>query len=154
MQHKPSQDASRIKGLHHAGLSVSDLDRSIAFYCDLLGMRLLRQDAFQPGSLDRITALPGARGRSAMLQAGAQYLELFEFATPTPRPRDVSAPVCDHGISHVCVEVTDLEGAYRRLSEAGVRFHCPPQAFAHMKATYARDPDGNVVELLEIPASA
>jgi catechol 2,3-dioxygenase-like lactoylglutathione lyase family enzyme len=51
------------------------------------------------------------------------------------------------------VEVDDLDKECRRLLAAGVRFHCEPLAFsAAEKATYARDPDGNVFELLETTA--
>ena len=138
-----------IKGLHHAGLSVKDLDRSIQFYC-LLGMELLRRGVWEGGPMDPITELTGTRGRSAMLSVGAQHLELFEFAAPTGRPADPARPVCDHGITHFCIEVADVESEYRRLAVAGVRFHCAPQEFKGAKATYARDPDGNVVELVQL----
>lgn len=67
-----------IKGFHHAGVSVHDLDRSIEFYRNL-GMELLGRSVFEGGSMDLITALRGTRGRSAMLKAGDQHLELFEF---------------------------------------------------------------------------
>src|SRR5437868_5845712 len=140
-----------IKGLHHAGISVRDLDRSIEFYCGLLGMELLAQDAFGGQAMDRITRLTGARGRGAMLRAGGQQVELFEFAVPAPKLQDSARPVCDHGISHVCIEVNDLPAEYERLKASGVEFHCAPQHFGDMQATYARDPDGNVVELLQIP---
>lgn len=142
-----------IKGLHHAGISVKDLDRSVAFYCDILGMELLRQGDFNGGSMDRITALTNTRGRAAMLRVGQQYLELFEFALPTPMSPDHRRPMCDHGISHFCIEVTNIEQEFERLKAAGVEFHCTPQIFGSMRATYARDPDGNALELLETSAS-
>lgn len=144
-----SSSGSMLKGLHHAALSVVDLDRSIEFYCGLLGMELVRQGNFG-GELDTITALRGARGRGAMLRVGAQHLELFEFSNPPPASTGRSKPVCDHGISHFCIEVVDIERECRRLEALGVEFHCPPQPFGDMKATYARDPDGNVIELLEL----
>lgn len=142
-----------IKGIHHPGISVGNLDRSIEFYCGTLGMRLLRRGAFDGGAMDRITGLAGTRGRSAMLAAGGQHVELFEFAAPEPHQVSAQRRVCDHGISHFCVEVANLHQEYERLKSAGVKFHCPPQAFGKMLATYARDPDGNVIELLEIPDS-
>jgi catechol 2,3-dioxygenase-like lactoylglutathione lyase family enzyme len=62
--------------------------------------------------------------------------------------------VCDPGITHLCFDVTDLDQEYERLSEAGMTFHCPPQdAFAGVRTTYGRDPDGNVVELQEVPGA-
>ncbi len=57
----------------------------------------------------------------------------------------------EHGITHICLDVTDVDAEYERLQAAGVTFHCPPQEFAGVsKVTYARDPDGNVIELQEI----
>jgi catechol 2,3-dioxygenase-like lactoylglutathione lyase family enzyme len=58
--------------------------------------------------------------------------------------------VCDHGITHIALDVRDIHAEYERLSAAGMRFHCPPLDMGGIKATYGRDPDGNVVELQEI----
>jgi catechol 2,3-dioxygenase-like lactoylglutathione lyase family enzyme len=138
-----------IKGVHHAAISVRDLDRSIEFYCGLLGMQALHRADFAGSAMERITQLPGTRGRAAMLRVGAQHLELFEFAVPQPRARVERRAVCEFGISHFCLEVADIETEYERLKAAGVEFHCAPQPFGPSKATYARDPDGNVFELLE-----
>jgi catechol 2,3-dioxygenase-like lactoylglutathione lyase family enzyme len=140
-----------INGIHHVGISVSDLDRSIEFYCEILGMEMLGQASFGGEIMDHITGLTGTRGHSAMLRAGAQHLELFEFAAPAAKPNDHLRPVCDHGISHFCMEVRNIQVEYERLKVRGVEFHCPPQPFGNMRATYARDPDGNVFELLEAP---
>ena len=77
--------------------------------------------------------------------------ELFQYATPQPHPSDSNRPVCDHGITHLCLQVTDIDAEYARLKAAGMRFHCPPQEYTSgLWATYGRDPDGNVVELLEV----
>lgn len=143
-----------IKGLHHAAISVQDLDRSIEFYCGLLGMHVEAQGPFGGDVMDRITGLSGARGRSAMLRAGDLRLEVFEFSSPVPVPCTSVRPVNDHGISHFCIVVADLQSEYERLRSAGVGFHCAPQPFGHMSATYGRDPDGNVFELLEIAQSS
>jgi glyoxylase I family protein len=140
-----------IKGIHHVALSVSDIDRSIRFYCDLLGMQLLRRGEFAQGAMDRITRLRGTRGRSAMLRAGGQHIELFEFAAPQPKAMASDREVCDHGITHFCIHVERVQEEYERLRAAGVEFNCAPQAFGVMWATYGHDPDGNIFELLEIP---
>ena len=48
------------------------------------------------------------------------------------------------------VNVTDIAAEYARLKAAGMVFHCPPQTRSGLRVTYGRDPDGNVVELLEV----
>ena len=59
-------------------------------------------------------------------------------------------PVNNHGHTHVCVDVTNIEDAYKTLLQNGVEFHAPPQDFGQVKATYGRDCDGNVFEIQEI----
>lgn len=139
-----------ITTINHVGISVANMDRSIGFYRDVLGMQLVRQRTFSGEQYENILGLEGARGKLALLQAGSMRLELFEFSSPSPKPGDPMRAVCDHGITHFCIEVSDIDGSYERLQAAGVAFHCPPLGFATGRATYGRDPDGNVFELLEL----
>jgi catechol 2,3-dioxygenase-like lactoylglutathione lyase family enzyme len=140
-----------MTGLNHVGLSVEDLDRSIAFYRDLFGMEVVAQKIFEGEQYAAILALAGARGRVALLKAPNLQIELFEFEQPVPQPQQRTRPVCDRGITHFCVVVADIDSDYARMTAAGVRFHCPPLLFARAraKATYGRDPDGNVFELVQ-----
>ena len=139
--------------LSHVGLSVVDLDRSIAFYRRVFNMRVGVEGGFGGAPYESVLALQGASGRAALLESddGALQIELFEFAAPAPRPADRKRRVCDHGLTHFCVEVNDIASEYRRMKEAGVTFHCEPRVFepSGSKATYGRDPDGNVFELWE-----
>lgn len=134
----------------HVGMSVTDLGRSIAFYRDVLGMEHVETEAFSGPRYSAILGLRDVRGSLAILRGGGLELELFQFDSPMPRTRSPDEPVCEYGISHFCIRVEDIEDAYRRMSAAGVRFHCPPLSFGEAgTATYARDPDGNVIELLQ-----
>lgn len=140
-----------IEGILHVGISVSSLERSLAFYRDLFGMEVLIDKPFAGEVHENIIGLPGTHGNVAILKRGSLQLELFEFHHPTPKPGDANRPACDHGITHFCMQVTDIEGEYARLEAAGVRFHCPPQYYQGKAiATYGRDPDGNIFELLEV----
>lgn len=140
-----------IKGMNHVGISVSSLDRSIEFYRDLLGMKVVVRSMFGGDKYEAVLGLKGARGEAALLRLGDIQVELFQFESPAPKPGNRTRPVCDHGITHFCLQVTDLRGEYERLSAAGVVFHCPPQEFVgNAITTYGRDPDGNVFELLEL----
>jgi catechol 2,3-dioxygenase-like lactoylglutathione lyase family enzyme len=143
--------AAMIKGFHHVGVSVADIDRSIRFYRDVLEMEQACPVFPFGGPLyDQIMALPEAKGRMCVMAKGSLQLELFEFAQPRPAPKDPDYSVADCGLTHFGVEVADIEGAYARMVAAGVRFHAPVLQFqGGMKALYARDPDGNVFELVE-----
>ena len=147
-----------IRGIHHDAISTGDLQRALAFYRDLLGFEMVFEGGWPAGVevADNITCLPGSSAQLAMLRAGNAFIELFQFASPAPSPGDPNRPVCDHGITHICLDVTDVDAEYERLTAAGMRFHCPPQDLGGSRVTYGRDPDGNVVELQEVldPASA
>jgi catechol 2,3-dioxygenase-like lactoylglutathione lyase family enzyme len=139
-----------IKGVHHVAISTPDLDRLAAFYCEQLGFERIFEAAWEPGNpaADAVTGLSGSAARTAMLRAANLYLELFEFAAPEPRLADARRPVCDHGITHLCLLVDDVEAACERV---GMAFHSAPQDLGGgVRTVYGRDPDGNVVELKEL----
>lgn len=140
-----------LKGFHHAAISTPDLDRSLRFYRELFGCTVVREFGWPAGipEADALTGLRNSSARAVMLRLGDSYLEIFEFSSPTPRPGDPDRPACDHGITHICLEVRDSQAEYARLKAAGMRFHAPPQAQDGGFVTYGRDPDGNIVELLE-----
>jgi catechol 2,3-dioxygenase-like lactoylglutathione lyase family enzyme len=85
-----------------------------------------------------------------MLRRGDSMLELFEFSFPDPRPQAASRPACDHGFTHVCFLVEDVAAEQARCEAAGMRFHSKPASAGGLAFTYGRDPDGNVVELLQL----
>ena len=145
-----------IRGVHHTAISTGNLERALAFYRDLLGFEVLSEFSWPVGTevADHITGLKGSSARAAMLRAGNLMLELFQYETPAPKPGDPVRPVCDHGITHLCLDVTDLDAEYDRLKGAGMSFHCPPQDLGpDVRTTYGRDPDGTVIELQEITSS-
>jgi catechol 2,3-dioxygenase-like lactoylglutathione lyase family enzyme len=142
-----------IRGIHHTAISTGNLERALGFYRDLLGFEVISEFAWPAGSelADQITGLEGSSAKAAMLRAGNAHIELFEYGSPPPRPGDEARPVNDHGITHICVDVVDVDAEYERLVAAGMRFHCPPQYLGpDVRTTYGRDPDGNVIELQEI----
>jgi catechol 2,3-dioxygenase-like lactoylglutathione lyase family enzyme len=143
-----------IVGKHHVAISTPDLERLHAFYRDVMGLETVFEMKWEPGEIevaDKITGLKGSSARAVMMRCGNAYVELFQYRTPKPRMSDPDRPVCDHGITHLCLDVKDLDAEYARLSALGMRFHCSPQIVGEgCRTTYGRDPDGNVVELQEL----
>ena len=135
---------------NHIGISVTDIDRSIAFYHDMLGMEpLCEVFPFGGPDYEAIMDVPGATGRMCMIGKDNLQLELFEFTSS--KAKDAEYPVSDRGYSHFGVVVEDVAGTYEKLRAAGVRIHSPVITFngGSMKAIYCRDPDGNVFEIME-----
>ncbi len=138
-----------ITGLEHAALSVSDLDRSLTFYRDRLGMAVVRViEPGEAGDLGRIVGMKGARARIAHLERGGMMLELFEYVEPRGRPDRDDRTQADLGFSHVGFRSTDVVGDYRRLCAEGVRFLGAPVEFRPgVWVVYFRGPDGEICEL-------
>ena len=142
-----------VLGFHHAAISRPDIDRLVAFYKDLFGFETAYEDAWDPGveAYDRMMALEGTAARIVMLRTGNSFLEFFQFSSPEPKPQVGDRPVVDHGITHICIAVDDAVAECARLEAAGLRLHTPPgNDPSAVRGTYARDPDGNVVEILEV----
>lgn len=144
-----------IRGIHHVAISTPDIERILGFYRDLLGFEEIGRVTWGTGAaeIDRVLDVPDTAGTSVMLKAGNTCIEIFQFANPEPAPMTPRRPVIDHGHTHMCIDVTDIDAVYAKLSAAGIEFHCPVQYFTgemHLKATYGRDPDGNVFEIQEL----
>ena len=145
-----------IRGIHHVAISTGDIDRLIAFYRDVIGMEVARESSWPVGSgrIDALVGLPDSSARTATLRMGNAYLELFQYLTPSGAPQSIDRPVADHGYTHFCLDVVDIDAEYERLAAEGMAFHCPPPpapsiGSGSLRSTYGRDPDGNVVELQE-----
>jgi catechol 2,3-dioxygenase-like lactoylglutathione lyase family enzyme len=147
---------SEAQRLHHTGYTVSDLDRSLAFYRDLLGCEVVATQEKQGGYLAAIVGYPDAHVRMAHLRApeSDHIIELFQYLAPTPgrsrlEPRNV-------GTAHMCFIVADLRATYERLLAAGVEFFSPPVEVdtginKGGLALYLHDPDGIPMELFQPP---
>ena len=129
--------------LHHTGLSVPDLDRSLDWYCETFGFT--RGFAFE---------IPQARMRGAFaVGPNGVAVELIERAGSLPgaQPADPPAANAVRGYNHICLAVADLDGTYLRVVAAGARAVWDPRASPEpgVRMAYVADPDGNLIELIE-----
>jgi len=143
-----------IKGFHHAAISTPDLQRCIRFYTETIGGEVAWEFGWDRGTpeADAVTGLTDSATRAAMLKIGNSFLEVFEYSSPAPTARETLRPVNEHGITHICLEVTDISAEYERLKSCGVPFNTEPMAQEGSSMVYGRDPDGNVIELIEFTA--
>lgn len=147
-----------IRGIHHMAISTPDLDRLVAFYTDVVGFETVMDTAWNDRPLvDRMIGLSGSAARQVMLRAGNAHLELFEYSSPESVPARPERNPADHGYTHICLDVTDIDAEHERLSAKGMTFHSTPPTTEDMgggpprlRAIYGRDPDGNIVELQEV----
>lgn len=138
-----------ITALEHVGLSVGDLDRSIAFYRDVLGFSVVRVLEVPPAMrLGDVVGLPPCTARIAHLTLGPAMLELFEYRDPRGRPVPPDWTHADHGFNHVGLTSTDTRADWQRLCGRGVEFVGEPLEFRPgVWIVYFRGPDGEICEL-------
>jgi catechol 2,3-dioxygenase-like lactoylglutathione lyase family enzyme len=142
-----------INGVHHVSIATNDLDGMLAFYADLLGLSVRRRAAMEPANpaFQTVVGIKDAHLHGAWLRGGNVEIEFFQYTQPVGRPLP-ARPACDAGIRHICFDVTDIHAEYARLRAVGIEFLSEPQHIttAGVWSVYARDPDGNIVELQEI----
>jgi catechol 2,3-dioxygenase-like lactoylglutathione lyase family enzyme len=145
-----------IQRVHHTGIIVADLERSIAFYHDVLGLDFANEPSpvFDDPALGRGVGVPGAALRQVTLKAGDHQLELLEYRAP-PSPIDAPMPQNALGSHHVAFHVDDIDARVRELEAKGVRFLSEVNVvdegvLAGWRWVYFTDPDGITLELVEV----
>jgi catechol 2,3-dioxygenase-like lactoylglutathione lyase family enzyme len=137
----------------HVGLTVSDLDASIAFYQDVVGMRLSTRLETGGPWFDALTRNRDAAIEVAMLELGQMTLQLVRYHRAGGAP----APVAHNrpGSPHLSIEVDDVETRYAAITATGR--HHPTDIVdilgAGIRSFYVEDPDGVPVEFLQMPAA-
>jgi lactoylglutathione lyase len=146
-----------VTGFFHAGVTVSDMDESLRFYRDVLGLELL-SDGFTGGpSAATIWGLEPGKVRIVFLGVPGSdtVIELFDFSEVERHPASARPP--DFGAGHMCLYVDDADAVHARAVQAGFRgradhvVEITQGAHRGAKAVYLKDPDGYHVELYEKP---
>ncbi len=151
-----------IRGVHHIGMSVPDIDVARRFYVELLGAEEISATEWEPGNdwIDSVVALKGSAARTFIARLKNVQIECFEYLSPRSPEVEEARPVNLFGYTHIGFEVDDVQATYERMVEAGLTFHAPPDLTmittdedgrkAGFSATYGRDFFGNVFEIMEI----
>jgi catechol 2,3-dioxygenase-like lactoylglutathione lyase family enzyme len=147
----------RILGVNHTGITVSNLERSLAFWRDVLGFELSHR-AHQTGKLaSEITGVAGAEISLAVLKGYGHKIELLEYSGPAERKHFSPRP-CDLGSLHVALLVDNLESVLAKIAQSGWQAAGEPQTLtvgpnAGKRVVYVRDSDGTTIEFMQPPAA-
>ena len=153
-----SMSELRIISADHTGITVSNLERSLAFWRDVLGFEFSHA-AHQKGELaQEITGIEGAEIKLAVLKTpGGHKIELLEYLAPADR-RPSNLRPCDVGSVHVALLVEDLEAVLAQIAVSGWKAAGKPQALktgpnAGKRVVYVHDPDGTTIEFMQVRAA-
>ena len=145
-----------IAAADHTGITVTDLERSLAFWRDVLGFELSHR-AHQTGELaSEITGVAGAEILIAVLKTPMGHkIELLEYLAPPDR-KHVSPRPCDVGSVHIALTVDDLDAVLTAIGPFGWKVEGQPQTLqsgpnAGKRVVYVRDPDGTTIEFMQPP---
>lgn len=147
-----------LKNVCHIGLTVSNLQNSINFYKDILGLSYVGKMTMSGENTETLFNMKNCFARIGYLTCAEQIsgpsIELIEFVNP--KAKKVKPALNTTSISEICFTVTDIDAVYETLLSKGVEFISPPQyfdftpdGFSKSKAVYFKDPDGIILELLE-----
>lgn len=139
----------------HTGITVSDLDRSIAFYQDILGFEVSEKVFCSGEMFENITGVPGLEMEVVFVRAPGHIVELLCFRKPENRGRS-TLRTCDSGFMHIAFKVKDIERVVEAVRAGGFEAVGPIQTATEgppmgLRVVYVRDPDGVVLELIEEP---
>src|SRR5947207_13184562 len=140
----------------HTGITVSNLERSLEFWRDVLGFEF-SHSAHQKGDLaQEITGVDGAEIKLAVLKTpGGHNIELLQYLAPADHKRATLRP-CDVGSVHLALLVNDLDAVLAQIAASGSEAAGKPQTLskgpnAGKRVVYVRDPDGTTIEFMQPP---
>ena len=141
-----------IKCLGHVGLGVSDMDRSLAFYRDLLGMEIIMDLDISDDRIAKVIGVPGAKCHIVHLKLGDNVLELFQYFNPVGKNRTKELQQYDQCFTHIGFEIDDFHKHIAQLKKHNIEFLGEPQEFRpNVWIAYFRGPDGEVCEFRQQP---
>ena len=149
-----------IKSIDHINIVVSDLERSVRFYTEILGFREVRRAELEGVWIEQIVGLRNVRGRVVYLvsPSGEPRIELLCYDSPPGKRLDENSASNTIGLRHIALRTSDIRAAIKKLNDAGIATVSPPTQVptsvvrhdAGQKVLcYFHDPDGVILELTE-----
>lgn len=148
-----------MKGsIYHVGLTVSDIDRSVAFYRDVLGLKYIGEILMEGKETDILFGRKNSMARVVYLNGsdkeGMPPVELIQFTDADVEKN--KGDLFSTSISELCLYTDDIDKTYKELLQKGVICLSAPQdfdfsasGFGKSKAFYLRDPDGIIIEIMQ-----
>ena len=140
-----------IQDFVHVGISVFDLEASVRFYTEALGMQVDYRAHYRGNKISRVVDVQNAELNICVLKRGGMRLELIDYGNAGKKIKqykDQDSP----GLVHLALKVSDVDWEYRRLKSMGYEFNSPPVVSRDNgpRICYFHGPDNVVMELYEV----
>ncbi|ORY88489.1 Glyoxalase/Bleomycin resistance protein/Dihydroxybiphenyl dioxygenase [Leucosporidium creatinivorum] len=142
-----------ITSCDHTGVTVVDLERSLRFWVDVVGFKLVERLNPKGQTASNIVGVEGAEILIAKVEApgGRHVIELLQYIGPSTRSHLRPRP-CDVGSLHVALTTDDLDEALAAMLDAGCEMKGEPVEWNGQKLVYVHDFDGVAIELMQKPS--
>ncbi len=156
---EPTAARVDVRAVDAVAMTVTDMDRSVAFYSRVLSFEKVSDVEVAGGDYERLMGVFGLRMRVVRMRLGEERLELVEFLSPRGRPMPADSRSHDRWFQHIAIIVSDMDQAYEWLRQHKVTHASPgPQRLPDwnpnaggIRAFYFKDPDGHPLEILQFP---
>lgn len=154
-----AENKSPAQAVDAVGMTVSDMDRSVDFYTNVLNFKKVSDAEVYGDDYEHLQGIFGLRMRVVRMQLGDETIALTEYLTPKGKPFPQDTRSNDRWFQHIAIVVSDMDKAFEHLRQNKVRYaSTAPQtipasnkAAAGIKAFYFRDPDGHFLEIIYFP---
>jgi catechol 2,3-dioxygenase-like lactoylglutathione lyase family enzyme len=145
-----------VSRIDHVGITVSDVDRALGFYRDVLGLRVIEDQTVTEPEVAELLGLDLVQLRIADLDSGdGRIVELIQYLQP--KGRRIEYESSDSATAHIAFTVDNLAAVRERLTSVGatmvsrqpITINEPGGAFDGAICFYLRDPDGLILELVQ-----
>ena len=155
-----AEASAKVEQVGAVGLTVSDMDASVAFYSRVLSFQKVSDVELAGDDYERLQGVFGVRIRVVRMKLGSEFIELTEYLAPKGRPVPIDSRSNDRWFQHIAIITSDMDKAYAWLRQNKVEHASTgPQRLpewnknaAGIKAFYFKDPDKHALEILQFPA--
>ena len=139
-----------FKRMDHAAISVRDMEKTIAFYRDIIGMEKTFDRIFD-ATMAKLIGVTGTEVRIVHMMFGESVVELFDYHYPKGRDPRPDPSQADFGLIHIGFMVEDFWATYKHLVDHGVSFLGEPvEIRPGVFVAYFRGAEYEVCEMREI----
>jgi glyoxylase I family protein len=149
----------RIIAADHTGITVSNLERSLEFWQNVLSFELSHRAHQTSEMASEITGVVGAEIKLAVVKSpGGHKIELLEYLAPPDRKQYVDLRPSDVGSVHIAFTVDNLDAVLEKIAASGWKAAGKPQTLqsgpnAGKRVVYVRDPDGTTIEFMQVAST-